>query len=67
VNIFSVLQQVIDLMLSLYFSTNNIRLYGDCLGNILWRDGPTFVDLDDCRSGPAIQDLWMLLSGNKQQ
>jgi Ser/Thr protein kinase RdoA (MazF antagonist) len=33
----------------------------------LWRDGPTFVDLNDCRSGPAIQDLWMMLSGNRQQ
>lgn len=42
-----------------------IRLHGDCHpGNILWRDGPLFVDLDDCRSGPAIQDLWMLLSGD---
>ena len=43
---------------------SKIRLHGDCHpGNILWRDGPLFVDLDDCRSGPAIQDLWMLLSG----
>ncbi|MBL7004634.1 MAG: serine/threonine protein kinase [Gammaproteobacteria bacterium] len=42
-----------------------IRLHGDCHpGNILWRnDKPIFVDFDDCRSGPAIQDLWMLLSG----
>ncbi len=42
-----------------------IRLHGDChMGNILWTDdGPHFVDLDDCRNGPAIQDLWMLLSG----
>jgi Ser/Thr protein kinase RdoA (MazF antagonist) len=45
-------------------NVNNIRLHGDCHpGNILWRDGPFFVDLDDCQSGPAIQDLWMLLSG----
>lgn len=45
-----------------------IRLHGDCHpGNILWRDGPTFVDLDDCQMGPAIQDLWMLLSGDRQQ
>lgn len=45
-----------------------IRLHGDCHpGNILWRDGPSFVDLDDCRSGPAIQDLWMMLSGDIQQ
>lgn len=45
-------------------SVSNIRLHGDCHpGNILWRDGPFFVDLDDCQSAPAIQDLWMLLSG----
>jgi Ser/Thr protein kinase RdoA (MazF antagonist) len=44
---------------------SKIRLHGDCHpGNILWRDGPLFVDLDDCRSGPAVQDLWMLLSGD---
>lgn len=44
-----------------------IRLHADChAGNILWTpDGPHFVDLDDCRSGPAIQDLWMLLSGDR--
>jgi len=47
-------------------SYESIRLHGDChSGNILWTDdGPHFVDFDDCRSGPAIQDLWMLLSGN---
>jgi Ser/Thr protein kinase RdoA (MazF antagonist) len=46
------------------FST--IRLHGDCHpGNILWADGPHFVDLDDARMGPAIQDLWMLLSGDR--
>jgi Ser/Thr protein kinase RdoA (MazF antagonist) len=44
-----------------------IRLHGDCHpGNILWTDdGPHFVDLDDARMGPAVQDLWMLLSGNR--
>jgi Ser/Thr protein kinase RdoA (MazF antagonist) len=47
---------------------NIIRLHGDCHpGNILWRDGPLFVDLDDCRSGPAVQDLWMLLSGETHE
>jgi len=42
-----------------------LRLHGDChLSNLLWTDGaPHLVDLDDCRSGPAVQDLWMLLSG----
>ncbi len=50
-------------------SVENIRLHGDChSGNILWTDkGPHFVDFDDCRSGPAIQDLWMLLSGDRQE
>jgi Ser/Thr protein kinase RdoA (MazF antagonist) len=45
-----------------------LRLHGDChLGNVLWTDkGPHFVDFDDARSGPAIQDLWMLLSGERQ-
>jgi Ser/Thr protein kinase RdoA (MazF antagonist) len=44
------------------------RILGDChRGNILWTDlGPHFVDLDDCLTGPAIQDLWMLLSGGQQ-
>ena len=42
------------------------RIHGDChVGNILWREnGPLFVDLDDCMSGPRIQDLWMFLSGD---
>jgi Ser/Thr protein kinase RdoA (MazF antagonist) len=50
-----------------------IRIHGDChLGNILWQSqgpsqGPVFVDLDDCVQGPAIQDLWMLLSGNPDE
>ncbi|HEX5755290.1 MAG TPA: serine/threonine protein kinase [Arenimonas sp.] len=43
-----------------------LRLHGDCHpGNILWRyDTPHFVDLDDALTGPAMQDLWMLLSGD---
>ncbi|WP_137890924.1 serine/threonine protein kinase [Ramlibacter sp. 2FC] len=51
-----------------------IRLHGDCHpGNILWTPvelpggGPHFVDLDDARMGPAVQDLWMLLSGERRQ
>lgn len=41
------------------------RIHGDCHpGNILWRDGPIFVDFDDARNGPAIQDLWMLTNGS---
>ena len=48
----------------------NLRLHGDCHpGNILWTPdaGPHFVDLDDARTGPAVQDLWMLLSGDRSQ
>ena len=52
----------------------HLRLHGDCHpGNILWTPdgspgaGPHFVDLDDARSGPAVQDLWMLLSGDRAQ
>ncbi len=51
-----------------------LRLHGDCHpGNILWTPegqpgaGPHFVDLDDARMGPAVQDLWMLLSGDRLQ
>ncbi|MGL5409359.1 MAG: serine/threonine protein kinase, partial [Shewanella sp.] len=45
-----------------------IALHGDCHpGNILWRDGPCCVDFDDCGYGPAIQDLWMLLNGSRQE
>ncbi|HQR03170.1 MAG: serine/threonine protein kinase [Proteobacteria bacterium] len=50
-----------------------LRLHADCHpGNVLWTDqgehpGPHFVDFDDSRMGPAIQDLWMLLSGTRQE
>ncbi|MEO8310641.1 MAG: serine/threonine protein kinase [Caldimonas sp.] len=48
-------------------SARQLRLHGDCHpGNILWSDaGPHFVDLDDAVTGPAVQDLWMLLSGDR--
>jgi Ser/Thr protein kinase RdoA (MazF antagonist) len=51
----------------------NLRLHGDChMGNVLWTEagthpGPHFVDFDDSRMGPAMQDLWMLLSGSRQE
>jgi Ser/Thr protein kinase RdoA (MazF antagonist) len=55
--------------------TQMIRLHGDChVGNILWTEGdamhpggPHFVDFDDSRMGPALQDLWMLLSGTRDE
>lgn len=47
----------------------SLRLHGDChIGNVLWTDaGPHFVDFDDSRMGPAVQDLWMLLSGERNE
>ncbi len=46
-----------------------LRVHGDChMGNLLWTDaGPHFVDFDDSRMGPAIQDLWMMLSGDQDE
>ena len=66
---YTILDQVIELACQQYQPNHEIRLHGDChAGNILWTDdGPHFVDLDDCRMGPAIQDLWMMLSGDRQQ
>lgn len=52
---------------------SDLRLHGDChMGNVLWTEagahpGPHFVDFDDSRMGPAMQDLWMLLSGSRQE
>lgn len=48
-------------------AVRSLRLHGDCHpGNVLWTDdGPHFVDFDDARNGPAIQDLWMLISGDR--
>lgn len=50
-------------------AVNPIRTHGDChAGNILWRgESPHFVDLDDSRMAPAIQDLWMFMSGDRQR
>jgi Ser/Thr protein kinase RdoA (MazF antagonist) len=50
-------------------TVRHLRLHGDChAGNVLWTDaGPHFVDFDDSRMGPAIQDLWMLLSGERAE
>jgi len=64
----SVMTQALDGVRHAYDRAGEIqllRLHGDCHGgNLLWTDrGPHFVDFDDSRMGPAIQDLWMLLSG----
>ena len=48
-------------------STKELRLHGDFHpGNVLVnQDRLHIVDLDDCRHGPAVQDLWMFLSGDR--
>lgn len=65
----SVADQALDCVSHAYQRAGDVqtlRLHGDCHpGNVLWTDdGPHFVDFDDSRTGPAIQDLWMLLSGD---
>jgi Ser/Thr protein kinase RdoA (MazF antagonist) len=59
--------QLVDACYERAGAVKTIRLHGDCHpGNTLWtEDGPHFVDLDDARMGPAMQDLWMLLSGDR--
>lgn len=59
----------IDEQLARHQSISMIRTHGDChSGNMLWRDdAPHFVDFDDARMAPAIQDLWMFLSGDRHR
>ncbi|NJD92005.1 MAG: serine/threonine protein kinase, partial [Geobacter sp.] len=62
--------QLLTAIDEIFASTGSVRLirtHGDChSGNILWRDGaPHFVDFDDARSAPAVQDFWMMLSGER--
>ncbi|MDT8420210.1 MAG: serine/threonine protein kinase [Desulfuromonadales bacterium] len=63
------LLKAIDQIIARINNPRAIRVHGDChSGNILWRDeAPHLVDFDDTRSAPAIQDLWMLLSGDRQR
>ena len=67
----SVVAQALDGVRRCYDRAGDVcmlRLHGDChVGNVLWTDGgPHFVDFDDSRMGPAVQDLWMLLSGERR-
>ena len=67
-----VVAQALDGVRRCYDSAGDVamlRLHGDChMGNLLWTDaGPHFVDFDDSRMGPAIQDLWMMLSGDQDE
>ena len=68
---FGVARQALDGVRNCYARAGKVaslRLHGDChIGNVLWVEGggPWFVDFDDARMGPAIQDLWMLLPGER--
>lgn len=68
---FHTLLTELQLLLAAAFKPSGRRLplHGDChIGNVLWRDElPLLVDLDDCLTGPAVQDLWMLLSGEREE
>lgn len=59
--------EAVDAAFAAHGSLATLRLHGDChIGNVLWRDGPNVVDLDDAMQGPAVQDLWMLVSGDRR-
>jgi len=68
-NYLSVCAQLMQLMQPRLENCHNIRVHGDLhIGNILMRDEiPNLVDFDDSRLAPAIQDIWMLLSGEEQE
>ncbi len=68
----SVTDQLLEGVERLFAATGpakHLRIHGDCHpGNVLWTDdGPHFVDLDDCITGPAVQDLWLFLSGSRAE
>ncbi|HYQ70862.1 MAG TPA: serine/threonine protein kinase [Gammaproteobacteria bacterium] len=68
----SLSEDLLSQITSIFAEAGNIcriRIHADCHpGNILWTEqGPHFVDLDDCRTGPAIQDIWMLISGERHE
>lgn len=63
------LLQALDAVIASVGPVQTLRVHGDChVGNVLWRDNaPHFIDLDDARMAPAVQDIWMLLSGERDQ
>jgi len=68
----AVVSEILNIIDQIYIDSDDkeyIRVHGDChVGNILWRDdAPHFIDFDDSRMAPAIQDVWMLLSGDRER
>jgi len=66
-SLIEMIRQQVDYCYSRAGHIKNMRLHGDLHhGNVLWTDdGPHVVDFDDARSGPAVQDMWMFLSGDR--
>ncbi|NHH99239.1 serine/threonine protein kinase [Oceanimonas sp. MB9] len=63
---FAVLDELTQGVIEGYRPGALIGIHGDCHGgNLLWHQGPWLLDFDDCRKGPAVQDLWMMLSGDR--
>jgi len=63
------LEKTVEHIFGAVEASDLIRVHGDChIGNILWRDEVAhFVDLDDCCSAPAVQDIWMFLNGERSE
>ncbi len=68
-NYTTALERICELSQSTFEEFETIRIHGDCHGgNLLWVDEePVFMDFDDMANGPAVQDVWILVSGNEQQ
>lgn len=56
-----------DLAPHVWSPAQTIRVQGDChIGNMLGRDEHfALVDFDDCLMAPAVQDLWMLITAQR--
>lgn len=65
----SIVDELTDAVTQQFKPCNTLRLHGDChIGNILLRDDrPFLVDFDDCRQGPAVQDMWLLRYGDEHE
>jgi len=69
---FSLVDHIMPIVHERFNNTSNtakICIHGDFHpGNILWGadDTPHLLDFDDTVTGPAVQDIWMFVSGDRQ-